>query len=240
MKKTLQILVIGVLLISCKSRKIEGVWMYLNERSLKYGYEWSLNDNGLIFDFDNSKVKVLIKDTILDAHFTFRKKLAIKLLGEREKVNYKIIHNDVIELEFESENDEVSVFKLLDLSYKLNTSKEEIIDFLVNVKLPQIEENGLYDSEGKLLRYLELNFKNDFYKYGKTKSIRTLKSNYFEKSNDDGYWYIGEVNKNFFLFFSVHLVETNVYQIISLNKSRMELKPFYDADKFGITELKVK
>ncbi len=239
MNKSIITVVVSILLTSCKSKEIKGVWMYTNESSLKYEREWTQNESGIIFDFDNSKAEILLLDTIFDAYFKFRKKLTIKLFGTKDKLSYKIIQNNIIEIE--SEKDEVKVFKLLDLNHKLNFSKEEIIDFLVNAELPKIAENGLYDSDGNLARYLELDFKNDFYKYDTTNSLRTLKSNYFENNNDFGYWYVGEFQNNFFLFFSGDWVlYTNTYQILSLSKTKMKLKALFESDISGITELKAK
>ncbi len=235
-KKSIIIVVVSILLVSCKSKEIKGVWMYSNDRSPEYGYEWTQNVSGIVFDFDNSKAKILFNDTIFDAQFKFRKKFSTKLFGIREKVGYKIIHNN--EIEFESKEDEVKVFKRLDLNHKLNFSKEEIIDFLVNAKLQEVSENGLYDSVGILKRYLELNFKKDFYKYDETKSLRTVKNNYFENDNDVGYWYVGEFQNNFFLFFSGDWAfDTNTYQILSLSKTEMKLKALFESEISGIKEL---
>lgn len=59
--------------------------------------------------------------------------------------------------------------------------------------------------------------------------------------NDEGYWYIKEIEQNYFLIFTVDQISgQNIYQIISIDDCKMELEQLQEPD-FGnakITELK--
>ncbi len=185
---------------------------------------------GIIIDFDNSTMGHISADTLVEVDFIFKKKkLKLKVEGIKGKGKLKKLGND--SLEMDSGQNMSHIFRKLDLSNQINLSMEEITDFLISNRFEPLND------------FMEIEFTADKYwkdKWLEKKSERLNLLNHTWE-NDNGFWYIKEINKNYFLVFTLGQVEKqNFYQIIDLNEKGVKLKPLQETD-FGlenITELK--
>jgi len=122
------------------------------------------------------------------------------------------------------------VFRPLKLNHKLAVDKSKIIDFLTKNSFEKI--NGGIDFA----------FSNRPFFRDEMLGITNKKNAFINKTrNDEGYWYIKEINHNYFLIFTIDQTsDQNIYQVISLDKCKMQFEQLQEAD-FGnakITELK--
>lgn len=227
MKKTLQLIILGIILTSCKSQEVDGIWMSYNDRVINTDFAYSGTIEGFLIDFDKKEFGRFDSDSVMKIDIDFTKK-QLKHKSDTLKVDFRVFKNDSIEIEL-SENT-MSVFRPLDLNHKLSIKKNQICDFLTQNDFDKI--NGEID----------IKFSDEFF----------FRDVMFEKSNkknalinkswdDEGYWFIKEIKQNFFLIFTLdQTADQNIYQILSLNECKMELLHLQEAE-FGnakITELK--
>lgn len=227
MKKTLQLIILGILLTSCKSHDVDGIWMSYNDRVINTDFAYSSTIEGFLIDFDKKEFGRFDSDSIMKIDIDFTKK-QLKSKSDTLKVDFRVFKKDSIEIEL-SENT-MSVFRPLDLNHKLSIKKNQIRDFLIKNDFDKI--NGEID----------IKFSDEFF----------FRDVMFEKQNkkyalinrswdDEGYWFVKEIEQNFFLIVALdQTADQNIYQILSVNECKMELLQLQES-KFGnakITELK--
>lgn len=204
--------------------------MSYNNRIIDSSIAYSKGGEGILINFDNSTMGHIGSDTIINVHLTFKmKKVKLKVEGIKGKGKLKKFGND--SLEMDSGRNMVDVFRKLDLNNELNMSLEEVIDFFVKNRFEPLND------------FMDIEFTRD--KYWKDKWLArgrerlNLLNHTWE--NDSGFWILKEIDKNYFLVFTLGQVEKqNFYQILDINEKSIKLKPLQETD-FGlknITELK--
>lgn len=204
--------------------------MSYNNRIIDSSITYSKGGEGILINFDNSTMGHIGSDTIINVHLTFKmKKVKLKVEGIKGKGKLKKFGND--SLEMDSGRNMVDVFRKLDLNNELNMSLEEVIDFFVKNRFEPLND------------FMDIEFTRD--KYWKDKWLArgrerlNLLNHTWE--NDSGFWILKEIDKNYFLVFTLGQVEKqNFYQILDINEKSIKLKPLQETD-FGlknITELK--
>ncbi|AMC10288.1 hypothetical protein Lupro_03025 [Lutibacter profundi] len=223
MKKLLLIFTaIGI--ISCKEKNVVGVWMSYNDRVIDYNKSFVGGQSGYVIDFDNNNWSHMLSDSVKRVNFDFKRKF-FQIFPDTTSYDFKIYKKDSIEIElFENT---MSVFRPLNLNYKINRTKKQIFDFLTQNKFENIRDST------------SIEFSESFHRFDKNKELRLLKGNSFN-SPIIGYWYLGEIHQNYFLFFTIDdCLEHNIYQIKSLENDRLLLKKIQENDLiFGLNELK--
>tara|TARA_R100000935_G_scaffold58856_1_gene98637 strand:+ start:8472 stop:9170 length:699 start_codon:yes stop_codon:yes gene_type:complete len=229
LKKNILILFL-VGLTTSYGQELDGVWMSYNNRIIDSSITYSKGGEGILINFDNSTMGHIGSDTIINVHLTFKmKKVKLKVEGIKGKGKLKKFGND--SLEMDSGRNMVDVFRKLDLNNELNMSLEEVIDFFVKNRFEPLND------------FMDIEFTRD--KYWKDKWLdrgreRLNLLNHTWK-NDSGFWILKEIDKNYFLVFTLGQVEKqNFYQILDINEKSIKLKPLQETD-FGlknITELK--
>jgi hypothetical protein len=226
LKKILQFIFVLLGIISCKAQEVNGIWMSYRNYTIEAGKVRTSGDEGVIIDFNNKTIGTINTDSTIQIKIDY-KKSRIQFNSDTRYADFKVYGKDSIEIDF-GEN-MMHVFRPLNLEYTISNKKEKLIEFLTQNKFQQINEN------------ISLNFKNEFHFYAtmfdKINDKRFLES----QISEFGYWFIKELKSNFFLVFTVEEIgEKNIYQIISLDNCRMELKPMqeYAFSVKNLTELK--
>jgi len=227
LKKTLQLITIGIVLTSCKSQEVDGIWMSYNDRVINTDFAYSGTIGGFLIDFDKKEFGRFDSDSVMKIDIDFTKK-QLKPISDTLKVDFRVFKKDSIEIEL-SENT-MSVFRPLDLNHKLSIKKNQISDFLTQNDFDKI--NGEID----IIFSDEFFFRDVMFEKPNKKNALINKS-----WDDEGYWFVKEIEQNFFLILALdQTADQNIYQILSLNECEMELLQLQEAE-FGnakITELK--
>lgn len=224
MKKLLLIIILFGL-NSCHKKEPSGVWMSFNDRIIDYNDSFVGGKSGYVIDFDNNILSHMLSDSVKKVNFDFNKKSFQIYPDTINNYDFKIFENDSIEIELYENT--MSVFRPLKLNYKLNYTRKEIFDFLTQNKFENIKDST------------NIEFSKSFHRFDKTKELRLLKGTSYNNPIY-GYWYLGEIRQNYFLFFTTDdFLEHNIYQIKSLKNDRLDLKKIQENDLiFGIKELK--
>ncbi|WP_139171001.1 hypothetical protein [Lutibacter oricola] len=204
------------IIYSCKNDKPTGVWMSSNNRihDLDRGYE-SLT-NGFVIDFNNNNWSHLFSDSSIKKFKIDNSKSLLKLKNDSLKINYTKYNNDSIEIEY-FENI-TAVFRPLNLSFKIEKSKQQILDLLTNTKFENIKDS------------INIDFKLEFHQFDKTGELRNLRGKMYGRTIY-GFWFLGECQNNYFLTFAIDDSEPiNIYQIKSINSSSIELLLIQETD----------
>jgi len=231
--KKIALLIVLIGIISCDiNQKPSGVWISVKDKPLtsKNGY---LRDfKSLILDFEKLELSNLStsQDSILK--FQVDPKISIiSQLGDTANIGYTIYDKDSLELNFDMFNLTL-VLVPLNLDFELNSSKKELTQHFLS-------------NEFKLVRdTLKLEFSNEYflneYFTKGIKNKRILKSKFLQNKEFEGYWYIGQKNKNYFLVcnFDPYGTDESIYQITEFKKNKITLKGIL-TESFGkkITEL---
>jgi len=148
------------------------------------------------------------------------------------RIDYKYVSKDSIEVD--TGDNMITVFKPLDLSHKLNLTKNQISDFLIKKKFEPI--GGEIDVEfSKKLFWIDVRNED------KINKRNTLIN---KSSGKEGYWYIKEIHSNFFLVLTFDGVfDMHVFQILSLENCIMQVSQIQMPQTFlvlkeEVTELK--
>jgi len=197
--------------------------MSYNNRAIDSQKAFTTGSEGILLDFDKSELGYLMTDSVFKMDIDF-KKMQLKNKSNTLKNDFRLFEKDSIEIEL-SEN-RVSVFRPLNLNHKLDIQKNKIIDFLTNNCFEKINE------------YLKIEFTNDLYPFEKRQNIRKLNSTFHNRRQSIGYWGIKEIEGNYFLFFNSESInDQHIYQIITLEENKINLKPIQETE-FNLTELK--
>jgi hypothetical protein len=211
LKKILQLIFIVIGLTSCEAQEVDGIWM----------------SKGVIIDFDKRTIGTIHTDSNVPLNIDFKKsKLFMK--GDTLNVDFKVYGKDSIKIDFG--RNMMHVFRPLNLNHKLSFNKSQISDFLIKNDFEKI--NGTID----------IKFSDKFFFRDVMFEKPNKKNALINKSwNDEGYWYVKEIEQNLFLTFTLdQTTDQNIYQIISLDKCKIELVQLQEAE-FGnakISELK--
>ncbi len=222
--KKLLLLIILFGLNSCHKKEISGVWMSYNDKIINLDSAWVGNISGFIIDFDKNTFGNIQSDSMNIVNIDFENN---QLKTNTSKIDFKVYENDSIEIEFYENT--ISVFHPLDLNHKLSWSKHQIENFLTTNDFEPIIDS------------LKIEFQETFYRYDNSSILKNLRSRFLNNNSARGYWFVGEVRKNFFLFFSLmESDERNIYQILSINKKGLKLKPIEEKEFIrNVNELKI-
>ncbi|WMI68175.1 hypothetical protein [Mangrovimonas sp. YM274] len=226
MKKTLQILLLVFGLTYCQAQEVKGIWMSYQNYIIDINSMVASGNEGFLIDFDNQTIGTIHSDSVIPLKIDF-KKSKLFMTNDTLNVDFKIFQKDSIEIDFGQNM--MHVFRPLNLNHKLNTDKKTIQDFLTKNRFEKI--NG----------ELEIEFSDKFFFRDLMFEKPNKKNALINKSwDDEGYWFIKEINQNFFLIFTLSQIDKqNIYQLISINKCKIELKQLQKADfGNGLTELK--
>jgi hypothetical protein len=211
-------------------QKLDGVWMSYKNQIIDSNRVYTNRGEGILIDFDNSTVGHIGSDTLIEVKFIFKKKkVKLKFEGIKGKEKLKKYGND--SLEMDSGHNMAHIFRKLDLNHKLNKTIQEVSSFLLNNKFEPLND------------YTEIEFTSDQYWIDKILGEKSKKLNLLNHTweQDNGFWYLKEVQENLFLIFTLGQVEKiNIYQILEIKRNGLKLKPLQETD-FGlknITELK--
>lgn len=216
MKKHLLLLfLIG--LISCKETNPKGVWITVKEKQMtsKNGYAHGITS--LVVDFDKLECHFLsnysesVSKFIVDSPSN-----SIIPVGDSAKIGYKLYRNDSLEVYIKRQN-LTKVLIPLDLSHELDSSKEKIIQLL-------IEQQSYTVNDTIQMVFSNDYFDNNYFTKG-IKDKRILRSS-SPSMQHEGYWYIGQKNKNFFLIIDPDPYTTReyIFQITNVNEKKIALK----------------
>ena len=208
--KKLLLLIILFGIYSCHKKEINGVWMSYNDRIKNHDSAWVGNISGLIIDFDKNMLGNIQSDSMNKVNIDFKNH---QLKTNTSKIDFKIYEKDSIEIEIYENT--ISVFHPLELNHKLSWSKQQIEKFLITNDFEPI------------IGSWKIEFEKTHYRFDHLGIIKNLKSKFLKNDNSTrGYWFVGEIRKNYFLFFNLmESTERNIYQIISINKKGLKLKP---------------
>ncbi|MCF6214141.1 MAG: hypothetical protein L3J45_08975 [Flavobacteriaceae bacterium] len=231
MRNSFIILILLVFFTSCNNQKVHGVWMSYDDRLDSYSNPILRGVDGFVIDFDKSVATNAESDTLVKLNINFEK-MTIEKVADTSKRKFNITKKTLNKIVIG--DDTLTVFHRLNLNHKLELNYNQIIDYLIKKDFQNTMDS------------LELNFSDKFYRFDKQKRIRVLENIWKETvrhTNSSGYWYIKEINKNFFLFFT--LEETllrNVYQITAIDKEGVKLTPLQEVYPFihGIDKLKIR
>ncbi|WP_430908360.1 hypothetical protein [Maribacter sp. 2-571] len=229
MKKIILILFL-VGFANAYGQELNGVWMSYKNQVIDSNGLNTAGSEGIIIDFDNSTMGHIGADTLVAVAFIFKKKkIKLKVGGIKGMGKLKKFGND--SLVMDSGENMSYIFRKLDLSNQLNLSTEAITDFLVTHRFEPLND------------FMEIEFTADKYWIDKLLEKKSERLNLLNHTweNDNGFWYLKEINKNYFLVFTLGQVDKqNFYQIIQVSERGVKLKPLQETD-FGlenITELK--
>jgi hypothetical protein len=228
LKKALLIIFILIGLTSCKAQEVSGIWMSYNNYVIDIKAMYTSGDEGVIIDFDNQTIGKIQTDSTLQIKIDYKKsKLFLK--SDTLNIDFKVYGKDSILIN--SERNMIQVFRPLDLSNKLTKKKKEIENYLTNPNFDKINDS-LKIKFSKELHFVDKQFsKPPYFRFA-----------LINKSwNDEGYWYIKEINQNFFLIFTIEQMgDKYIYQIISVNNCEIVLKQLQKGRDFKIDLTKLK
>ncbi|MFI1770269.1 hypothetical protein [Thalassobellus citreus] len=227
MKKVLQLIFLVIALTSCKAQDINGIYISYNNYVIDKEAMFTSRNEGFIIDFDNKTFSSIYSDSIVPIKIDFKdSKLDFKT--DSLIINFRTFGKDSIEIDFEQNM--MHVFRPLKLNHKLSVNKSQINDFLTKNKFEKINGGIDFIFSDKFF------FRDEMFEKPKKKNAFINKT-----WNDEGYWYVKEINQNYFLIFTLDQTsDQNIYQIISIDKCKMQLEQLQEAD-FGnvkLTELK--
>ncbi|MEZ4797403.1 MAG: hypothetical protein R2785_09545 [Flavobacteriaceae bacterium] len=209
MNKTFLLICILIGLQSCSTQKVNGTWMSYNNRVINNNYWYASEDEGVILDFNNQTISTIQHDSIVSINIDFKKsKLSMKT--DTLNVDFKVYKKDSIEIDFG--RNMMHVFRPLNLDHKLSVNKSQINDFLFK------------NNFGKINDTIDVEF-SDRYFFRDIEFEKTNKKNaLINKSwNDEGYWYVKEIEQNFFLIFTLSQTsDQNIYQITSIDDCKLK------------------
>ena len=227
LKKVLLLIFFLIEITSCKAQDVDGIWMSYNNYIIDIDSMFTSKDEGIIIDFNNQTMGTIHSDTIIPLTIDFKNsKLLLKT--DSLSVDYKVYGKDSIEVNFGTNM--MHVFRRLALNHKLNIEKNQINSFLIKNNFNKINNAIEIKFSDKIFSFY-LNLKMENKKNALTSNIGV----------DEGYWYLKEIEQNFFLIFALNLdSDQNIYQIKSLNQCIMKLEQLQKAGygNVKITELK--
>ena len=197
--------------------------MSYNNRIINNNYWYASEDEGVILDFDNQTIGTIQHDSIVSINIDFNKsKLSMKT--DTLSVNFKVYKKDSIEIDFG--RNMMHVFRPLNLDHKLSVNKSQINNFLFK------------NNFGKINDTIDVEF-SDRYFFRDIEFEKTNKKNaLINKSwNDEGYWYVKEIEQNFFLIFTLSQTsDQNIYQITSIDDCKLKFIQLQETE-FRISKL---
>ncbi len=189
--------------------------MSYNDRIIDKNKGYSSNIEGVIINFDQSEISQILSDTSYQIRIN-RNESFIKSEFANLNTKYKLYQTDSLEIEIASNTN--SVFHPLNLNYPINSTREKIENLIVG------------DCWRILNDSIKTKFLNNIHpisdRNGKIKILETI----WDQSRPlVGNWFIGEIKNNFFLFLTVEdTTERNIYQILSVEKDKIDLIPMQE------------
>jgi hypothetical protein len=221
MKKALLIIFVSLGFTSSKSQDVQGIWMSYNNRTIDIDSVSNTNTSGFIIDFNQSKIGHVYSDTLSPFVINYKEKL-ISIKSDTKKLGILAFYNDSIEMQIFKNR--ISVFHPLNLNYKIKSDKTQIENFLIKSNLKNPDQS------------LDIKFTNKIYFkdviYEKTKKRKSLVNKSWD---DEGYWYLKKIKGNYFLILTIEQSSSkNIYQIVSFDECKMELKQLQKPDWGGL------
>jgi len=206
---------------------MNGIWMSYNDRIINNELTYTGDTSGVILDFDKSEIGYASFDTLIPIAIDYNE-IHLKFKSDTLKTEFKKFGKDSIEVELSKNT--MSIFHPLDLSNVIEADKEDIESFLINNTFGSLGEN------------LDLLFTDEYFSRGVRSETTKKRKALINKSwDDEGYWHINKIRDNYFLILTIDQTsDKNIYQIISFDKCKMELKQLQESESGGlkISELK--
>ncbi len=202
MKKLLFIL---IFFVSTSISSQKGYWLCKEYKVIDSSKGHGSSNIGLIIDFTNSKLRHLLKDTVIDVKINKIKK-TISNKNEMDTIKYSF-RKSLIEFK---DGNTVNVFYPFEFKKEFNFSKEKIENLLTNNQLIMKKDT------------VNFQFKNK--KNVLSSEFRRL--NYFWRGKlYKGLWCIEKINKNIFIGITDDDlgIKMNIYRVVTLNKDVIEL-----------------
>jgi hypothetical protein len=195
---------------------------------------YSSGNEGIIIDFDKQTIGYIQNDSIVPLNVDFKKSKLFVKKDTLNNVEFKVYEKDSITIDFGINM--MHVFRPLNLNHKLSIDKSQINDFLNS------SDFLINNDFEKINSTIEIKFSDKPYFVDTMLEKKNKKNTLINKSwKGEGYWFIKEIKQNFFLVLALdQTADQNIFQIISLNNSKMKLIQLQEA-KFGnarMTELK--
>ncbi|MFD0837068.1 hypothetical protein ACFQ0I_14910 [Mariniflexile aquimaris] len=228
MKNALQLIFIVIGLTSCKAQDINGIWMSYNNYVIDKESMTTSGNEGFIIDFDNKTFSAIFIDSIIPTKIDF-KNSKLSFNDDSLSIDFHVFGKDSIEIDFEQNM--MHVFRPLKLNHKLSVNKSQISKFLTKNNFDKTNDGIDFIFSDKVF------FRDELFEKPKKRNTIINKT-----WNDEGYWYIKEIQQNFFLIFTIDQISNqNIYQIISMDNCKMQLQLLQE-DEFRnskLTELKI-
>jgi len=232
LKRLIIILFIVAGLTHAFGQGLDGVWMSYKNQIIDSSKAYTSGGEGILIDFDNSTMGHIGSDTLVDVKFIFKKKkVKLKVKGIKGKGTLKKYGIDSLELDLGQNM--AHMFRKLDLNHKLDKTVKEASSFLASNRFEPLNN------------HTAIEFSLDQYWLDKMLGKKSKKLNLLNHTweNDNGFWYLKEVQENLFLIFTLGQLEIkNIYQILDIQKHGLKLRPLQETD-FGlknVTELKTR
>ncbi len=208
-------------------QELDGVWMSYNNRVMEPSKSsYGLGMPGLILDFQKLEMGHYLRDTLVNIEPNFRRH-KIKTELRKKKLRFKAYGKDSLEVDFNKKDNFITVFRPLDLGHKLEMKESELAEFIVKTKFQP--HNGV-----------GFDFTNEPDYFEKMSDKPKSKKRFLKSSTSHpSYWFLKEINQNYFLVFSLDIHLENIYQIIQVSKDGLVLKPLQEDYYLNeLTELK--
>lgn len=216
LKKAISILFLLIGLQVSYGQELDGVWMSYNSRRINNELDSGGNGfRGLLLDFKRSELGFYQTDTVIPININFKRQ-KIRYKSGKGKLRYKAYGKDSIEVDFYKNDNTITVFRPLNLNFKISMTESQITDFLVKNRFQQNE--------------IEFDFTNemDFFEQMKERP-KTKKKKLKTSLNNYSYWFLMEKEENIFLIFKIgEYGEENIYQIRNVSAKGISLKPLQE------------
>ncbi|MGY5353440.1 hypothetical protein [Wenyingzhuangia sp. IMCC45467] len=232
MKKIITLSILLVI-IACKTNKPKGLWISYKSKALTPENGYSPSTSSLILNFDKLEFYNL-SDSV--KNFSINSNLIMFYNNsDTVKLDYLLLEKDSLEINIRELNT-TKIFIPLKLNTKLNLSKNKIRNKLTEQKFYSVKDT------------LKLTFTEDFYtdEYSKKEitNKRILKSKFLTNNEFHGYWYIGQIEENYFIIMNLTPERIGskevIYQITKIENSKIKIKPIVTPIGFAnrINEIK--
>jgi hypothetical protein len=191
----------------------KGYWLCKNYKVIDSTQGWRVGQVGLIIDFNNSKLRHLLKDTIIDVNIN-KSQNKIWFNNDTDTINYSIKNS---EIEFKEDNI-INVFHPFKFKKDLNFSEEEVSNLLIRKRIKPIQDS------------LRISFRASKIKGHPNSKARIFQTIYSDRDLFFNFWFLEKINNNLFLCFYTEFEphEINYHRVLEINKKYIELEPIIE------------
>jgi hypothetical protein len=213
--RKIAVLLISFILLSpaAFTQELNGIWLSDDGPSKNLVVK-DKKSGATFLDFDKNQLGNIATFNTSSLNLN-RKKTKIKASGVKGKLKVQSLHDGLLILK--GSKGATYTFKKLDLSPKINSSINELSDFLINQQCDLIQGiEGQFTSE----RFFKDKASKNYHK----------KNQYINFSGrDNGYWYFKKLRGNaFFVLTTGQNNSENIFQVLKLNVNGFKLLQLQD------------